>query len=240
MAKQTKNQKKETELIKFGDQKFVETFNQYEAKQRELVKENPFIEVVDNETWEIGKQRRTALRTGRTTLENESKEVARKINGFKDWVKNKYSGFVGISVDAENKQQESVKAFEAIKEAEKEKEREIEEKRVKGIRERIDWCEQTLIGIILKMNFGTIDESQQQFDATVDSGEYDDEQLMELKFLFNEMVERQQEKFNDRAIELEKEEKKRIENLKIQQESKVNELYVQANQLIYKIGRAHV
>lgn len=229
MAKQTDKQK-ETELIQFGDKQFVETFNQYEAKQRELVEQNPFIEVVDNETWEIGKQRRTALRTGRTTLENESKEVVRKINGFKDWVKKKYSGFVEISVDAENKQQQSVKDFEAIKEAEKQRQAELEQERTDEIRRRIDHIEGQLDAVIQKTTVHTIEGSKGDFDDLIQDAK--DQNFDELEFLMNEAIDRQRAKWNERVVELKEAEQRRLDELKVKQQSLINELFVQATTAI--------
>ena len=229
MAKQDNKQEIKFELTNFNPNQIVD-FSKWEKQQQQVVAENPFIEVVDNETWEIGKSRRTALRTARTTLEKERDDVKRELNNVKKFVANKYDEFIEITVPAEEKQQETVKAFEAKKEAEKQREAEAEEKRANDIRERIDTIEGQLDAVVLKMKHDTVDESRAEFDDIVDDANA--QQFDEFGFLMNEAIKRQQEHFDKHAEMVIADEQKRLDELKVKQQSLINELYVQANQAI--------
>lgn len=233
MAEQTK--KPESGVIKLDD-KVLKRFNEYEQKQQKLVAENPFIEVVDAETYEIGKQRRTALLKGRTSLEKESAAGVKNMNAFKKWFKSKYDHFVGISKDAEEKQQKSVKAYEDILEAEKEKERQAEETRINEINDLIGEAKTELENVVDEMKFSTIDESRQKFDEIVESEKYDQGVFMEREFLFTEMRDELEAKFNHRVDELKKEETERLERLDLEQKAKINELYRSANSLLEDVS----
>lgn len=114
-------------------------FQGKKEQQEQLVKDNPFVEIIDNESYQDAKKNRTALVTGRTTLDKERKEVARKIkNIITDPVSKAYEELIGISKPHEDKQQEEVKRYEAEKEKEK-KEKEIaEQRRIDEILKKIE------------------------------------------------------------------------------------------------------
>lgn len=48
-------------------------------QQLQIVKDNPYIEIVDNETFTTAKKHRTALVSARTALQNEQKLVIKKV-----------------------------------------------------------------------------------------------------------------------------------------------------------------
>jgi 4-alpha-glucanotransferase len=96
----------------------------FETTQKELVKSNPFVEIIDNKTYEKAKAHRTALLKGRTSLENQEKLIASKLSNFRKSVGEKTKKLIEITLPFEEKQQSEVKRWENIKEAEKaEKER---------------------------------------------------------------------------------------------------------------------
>lgn len=231
MANQTKKAIKEFELIQFEPNQIV-NFSKWENQQKRLVKDNPFIKVVDSKTHAIAKKRRTNLVTGRTTLQKERDDVKKELNRAKTFVADKYDGFIAISSKAETKQQQELTEYETKLAEEKEREAALEEKRINDINQLIQDCEASLDGIIDRVSFETLEDSQQSFDATVDSGQYDPEVFEERLFLFEEMVEKQQEKLNDKSVQLQIQEQTRLDNLSFEQQGKINELYREATEII--------
>lgn len=95
-----------------------------------IVKENPFVEVIDNTTYEIGKKSRTALRTARTSTRAEEKVLVDAIKkNITDKIKVIYAEFVDITGPAEDLQQETITSYENIKALEKAERDRIEEER---------------------------------------------------------------------------------------------------------------
>lgn len=225
------NNKVEFELTKFNPNSIVD-FSQWEQRQIQLVKDNPFINVVDRETYEIGRKRRTNLVTGRTDLQKERDAVKKELNRAKTFVAEKYDGFIAISADAEKRQQENVSVYEAQIQAEKDREALIAQERADGLRALIDQCEASLDTVIDQTNFDNKLEQQESFDAIIGSDDFCPDNLLEFNFLFKEMVKRQEIKFVAKAKEVIQDEQRRVEQLSIQQQAKINELYRQANGII--------
>src|SRR5690606_26373709 len=97
-----------------------------------------------NSTYEEAKKHRTALRTGRTTLEKQEKLVTKKLNEFKNKVKETTAELIKITLPHEEKQQAEVSRYEEIKEQERLERERIEEERIQGHKENIakfksDW-----------------------------------------------------------------------------------------------------
>lgn len=102
----------------------ISEFTEAEESQKKLIADNPFIKVTDNASYEIAKQRRTALVRGRTSIEKQDKELASKLREFRGSVKSLADGLIGITKSAEEKQQSEITPYENKKEEErKEKER---------------------------------------------------------------------------------------------------------------------
>lgn len=55
-------------------------------KQHSIVKENPFIEIKDTESYAEAKKRRTALVSARTSIEKQDKTVASKLKELRSKV----------------------------------------------------------------------------------------------------------------------------------------------------------
>jgi hypothetical protein len=95
-----------------------------------IVKENPFVEVIDNTTYEVGKKSRTALRTARTSTRAEEKVLVDAIKkNITDKIKVIYAEFVDITGPAEDLQQETITSYENTKALEKAERDRIEEER---------------------------------------------------------------------------------------------------------------
>lgn len=98
-----------------------------------IVKENPFVEVIDNTTYEVGKKSRTALRTARTSTRAEEKVLVDAIKkNITDKIKVIYAEFVDITGPAEDLQQETITSYENIKALEKAERDRIAEERREG------------------------------------------------------------------------------------------------------------
>lgn len=102
----------------------------WKEKQQLIVKENPFIEITDNKSFEEAKKSRTVLVSARTTIEKQDKLIASKLKDVRTKVSEATKELIEITLPSEEKQQEEVKRFEAIKETERlEKERKDQERK---------------------------------------------------------------------------------------------------------------
>ena len=88
----------------------------WKEKQEVLVKDNPYVEITDNKTYEVACKSRTALLKGRTELEKQDKLVASKLSTFRKDVKTETDNLIAITLPFEEKQQIEVKRYEEIKE----------------------------------------------------------------------------------------------------------------------------
>lgn len=135
MAKTTK--KKEVEAVEAKlitiDDFNVNALAEIQGKreqQMQLVKDNPYVEITDNTSWEVAKKARTALRSGRTGLTAEEKAVLAKVKSvITDPVKTVYKELIAITEEAETKQQTEVKRYDDIKENERIERERVEEER---------------------------------------------------------------------------------------------------------------
>lgn len=135
MAKTTK--KKEVEAVEAKlitiDDFNVNALAEIQGKreqQMQLVKDNPYVEITDNTSWEVAKKARTALRSGRTGLTAEEKAVLAKVKSLiTDPVKTVYKELIAITEEAETKQQIEVKRYDDIKENERIERERVEEER---------------------------------------------------------------------------------------------------------------
>src|SRR5690606_26785266 len=106
MAKNTK------QIVTIEDFKVTNLaeFQGKKEQQEQLVKDNPYTEVVDTETYETAKKHRTALVTGRTSLDKEKKAVSKRIKEIiVEPVSVAYDDLILITKPHEEKQQEEVK-----------------------------------------------------------------------------------------------------------------------------------
>ncbi len=112
-------------------------FENWKEKQLKIVEENPFVEIIDNKTFEEAKKARTTLVTARTDVEKQEKLIASKIKQFRDKVGNFSQELINITLPSEEKQQNEVKRYEAEKEAEKEAKEKAEAERIEKIKNSI-------------------------------------------------------------------------------------------------------
>lgn len=119
----------------------INVFEEIQNKKQEqlkIVKDNPYIEIIDKETHDIARNRRTTLVTARTTLEKEQKTVVKKIKEkITTPISNVYDEFISITKPHEEKQQKEVTRWENIKKQEKAEKERLEEARKQKHRDNI-------------------------------------------------------------------------------------------------------
>lgn len=133
-------EKKENQIVTLSSiniREFVE-FKKHKEKQLKLVEDNPFIEIVDNKTFELAKKSRTAYVKSRTAYEEHEKLIASEIKNFRNEVKDCFTELKEIALPSEEKQQKEVRRYEAEKQAEKEAKEKAEAERVEKIKNTIN------------------------------------------------------------------------------------------------------
>lgn len=202
------------------DPKNLPELQGWKEKQLQAVKENPFIKIVDNETYQEAKKNRTALVTCRTTLQNQDKAIASKLKDLRSNVGSATQELIDITLPHETKQQEEVKRYEAEKEAEKERKAEEERQRVQKIKDAIDKAEAELNSIVDSMDY----KQWYDGDASLSFAGLlqeirDNTDFMEFEELFNQAVKRSQERFEKKTVSLDEAEKQRKENERLAKEA---------------------
>lgn len=186
----------------------------FEQKQKDLVAENPYVEITDNKTYEIACKSRTALLKGRTELEKQDKLIASKLTSFRKEVGLKTKELIDITLPSEEKQQAEVKRFEGIKQAEKELADRLEQERVERIQNTISKIENDCLEIIQKMTFETILPSSSEIalslECDLDFEEYD--------LLFDQVKDRVSKSLMSKTNDITERERQRKENEAMKQE----------------------
>ena len=191
----------ETKLIP-TEKQFLQPLKEFEKKQNQLVKENPFIKITNNETFESAKKSRTSLVKGRTELQGQQKTIYSSVNSIKTSVKNETERLIEITKPAEDKQQAEVKRYEAIQEEKRlERERIAEQKKQEAM-EAISDVFSGWIKDINELVYEKIDEFQQSFEeyfSQLDTSSFED-----LEIYYNGRYAQLTTQFNQKCIELEK------------------------------------
>jgi hypothetical protein len=147
------NKKKIIKLDEFNVNAIAEIQGKRELLEN-IVKENPFVEVIDNTTYEVGKKSRTALRTARTSTRAEEKVLVDAIKkNITDKIKVIYAEFVDITGPAEDLQQETITSYENTKALEKAERDRIEEERKQKHITAIDFYFNQITSFILLLDY---------------------------------------------------------------------------------------
>lgn len=189
----------------------------WKEKQETLVKDNPYIEITDNKTYEIACKSRTALLKGRTELEKQDKLVASKLAAFRKDVKTETDILIAITLPFEEKQQAEVKHFEEIKALEKAEKERIEKERIDGIKAKIESIETESFAIIQKMTFQTIIPDGATI-ALICKQEFDFE---EYDILFEQTLARIENAIKDKIDDLNEREDERVAKEKAEEENRL-------------------
>jgi colicin import membrane protein len=197
----------------------------WKEKQEQLVIDNPFVEIIDNKSYEIACKSRTSLLKGRTELEKQDKLIASKLTAFRKDVKAETESLIAITLPSEEKQQEEVKRYENVKAVAKAEEERIERERIENIEKKISDFESDSYKIIQETNIGNVEEHKTMLDAFVND-EFDYE---EYEIMFEQARIRVQSYWDNKYNEVQEKEQQRLENERLKEqnleiERKVKEL----------------
>jgi len=236
--KQTTTQAKveKFDLMKVDNNQLIHV-NEWEQKLKKLVKENPFVEIVDKESYNLAKSRKAVLKNARlelrTTGKKESQEsiLMTKINGIKSFVKDAIDKLVAIPTTPEDLQQDEIDRYDLILQAEKDEADRLEGIRTDAIKTEIERVKGVLQETIDGSSFATLVDDELAFRLLTTSV-FD---FQEFDFLFDEMIVEMTKKMEDNVKLITDAESTRIENLSKEIESKLNQMIVDGQQLVDEI-----
>ena len=212
MAKETQPK---FELAEFKVNQLSELQNKKAEIQKEL-KKFKYVEIVDNSSYEEAKKSRTGVRSIRTSLQNEQKEVVKKIKDFiTNPVTEEYSKLINDVLPIENKQQEEVTRYEDIKERQREERERLEQNRVDGIKSSIGKFREFWEDKVSKLTFAEIESIKEEYSVAV--VEFDRKSLEEYDVLFEQSLNYIDGIFQNKISTLEEQEKIRVDNLLIEE-----------------------
>lgn len=193
----------------------------FKEKSLIVVKENPYVEIIDNPTYELAKKARTNLRSNRTALQNQEKAIKDKLNGFKKKVENVTAELIAITGPHEIKQQTEVTRYEDIKEQERQEKARIEQERIDGIKAKIKSFADLFNTKIENLTFAGIEEFKTEFDEFVTIQPKD--VFQEFEVLYDDMLSRITYSFSQKKAVLIAEENNRLEQIRLTEERAENE-----------------
>lgn len=189
----------------------------WKEKQEKLVSENPFVEIIDNKSYEVACKSRTALLKGRTELEKQDKLIASQLTSFRKDVKSETDNLIAITLPFEEKQQTEVKRYEAIKEAEKKEKERLEQERIDKIKTKIDLFETDSYKIIQETTIENVEMHKTMLDAFVN----DDFDYEEYDIMFEQVKMRIQNLWDEKCNDIQEKENQRLENEKLAEENRL-------------------
>ena len=218
------------ELMKLDPNNLAE-LDQWESKLKVLVDENPFIEVIDKESFTEAKKRRTNLKSGRTEVQKQDGVIATFLQTFRKSTKVKNEKLVSIVQPHEEKQQKEIDRYQLILDEIKDEENRKENERVDGIKSEIDRVHGILEVVINASTFKALEQDKGTFNESLKTN-FD---FQEFQFMFDEMVEQKKLEFSNKESQLVKDENLRLENLDRDREAKINQMIVDGQGLIDNI-----
>ncbi len=220
MAKETKTELAVIDFTKFS----VAQLPELKGKKEEIasiIKANPIVEIIDNSTYESAKKSRTAVRSLRTSLENEQKTVKKKIKEHVLDVVDKEYDILVLGVKSEEKdRQDPITIWEDKKEQERLEKVRLEQERIDSIKSLIVGFRQNWEDLISQLFFSEIDNLKSQFYAVVN--QFNRNALDEYEVLFDDAVSHLTNLLNSRISTLTEQEQIRIDNLLIEEKNAEN------------------
>ena len=186
-----------------------------------IIEANPIVEIVDNATYESAKKSRTAVKTLRTGLEKEQKDVKKKIKEHVlDVVDREYDTLVLGVKTAEQSRQEPIDVWEEKKEQERQEKARLEQERIDGIKAKIKFFSDSWTENINNLKFSEIAEVSKLFGSVVDL--FDKKSLEEFDVLFDREASNLAQLMQNKISTLQEQEQIRIDNLLIQEKNAEN------------------
>ncbi len=227
-----KNEKTQVAVIDFT--KFdIQQLPELQGKKEEIkaiIKANPAIAVVDNASYELAKKSRTAVRTLRTSLEKEQKDVKKRIKEYVlDVVDAEYDNIILGVKNQEIIRQEPIDAWEEIKENERLEKLRLEQERVDNIKKSISEFRIDGERFINTCVFESIDATTAVFEKRV--AEFDRASLAEFEVLFDDAVSYLTNLLNSRISTLTEQENIRIQQIELAKEKERQRLEAEKNEV---------
>lgn len=188
----------------------------WKEKQEAIVKENPFVSIVDNKSYEEAKKARTTLVSARTTIEKQDKLIASKLKDVRNKAASLSLELVNITLPHEEKQQEEVKRYESVKEIERVAKEKADQERKDLIVSKIDAFYLTSKSVIESMSFDKIEVFKTDFQNELEKT--DVAQFEEFELQFASKVQLLKQQLEDKVISLTEKEERRIEAEKLAKE----------------------
>ena len=213
----------ETSLIELDqlDANMLPELNGWKETQLKIVEENPFVKIEDHKSYEEAKKNRTALVTARTTIEKQEKLIASKLKSFRNKVADASKELIAITVPHEEKQQEEVRRYEAIKEAERQEKLRLEQERKDKIHNEINAFYNKAKSEISAFTFDHIDNFKKSFNNTIE--EFDKKDFEEFNINYTEKKNLLGQFLQEKITDLKEKEEARIEREKLEAERKAFE-----------------
>ena len=213
----------QTALIELDslDANMLPELNGWKETQLQIVKENPFIAIEDNSTYEEAKKNRTALVTARTTIEKQEKLIASKLKSFRNKVADASKELIAITSPHEEKQQEEVRRYEAIKEAERQEKLRLEQERKDKIQSEINEFYNNWKSEISNLKFIDIENTKSVLNEKLE--EFDKKDFEEFDMDYAEKRSLLNQFLNEKITDLKEKEEARIEREKLEAERKAFE-----------------
>lgn len=185
----------------------------WKEKQLAIVKENPYVAIEDNSTYEEAKKARTTLVTARTDVQKQEKTIASKLKNFRTKVAEASLELIDITLPHETKQQEEVRRYEEIKEREKAEKERIEQERKDKILSEIDAFYQSWKKKISEMTFAQRGDVVIGFETYAQ--EFSEKELEEFEMDFAEKKNLLEKQLDERVSFLTEQEAARAEREKL-------------------------
>jgi hypothetical protein len=187
-----------------------------------LIKANPIVEVTDNASYELAKKSRTAVKTLRTSLEKEKKEVNDRIKkNVLEVVANEYDSLINDVKQSEVNRQEKVDTWETAKENERLEKLRLEQERVDGIKKRISDFFTEWSAKVGSLQFANLEDFEIEFGETLVN--YDKSELQEFEVLFTDAVSNLTYMLSEKKSTLLAQENIRLEQIRLAEEREKQE-----------------
>lgn len=221
MAKSKTDEIAIIDFTKFSIQELPEL----QGKKKEIdsiIKANPIVEITDNASYELAKKSRTTVKTLRTNLEKEQKEVNSRIKkNVLEVVANEYNSLINQVREKESERQEPITIYEAKKEEERLEKLRLEEERVNGIKTKIDEIATLFVNKIQNLSFGFINDFKEELSLfkTIQ----DKSSFQEFEVLYDDKMDHIDNLLASRIATLNEQEEIRLEQIRLTEERAENE-----------------
>jgi colicin import membrane protein len=186
--------------------------------QLKVVKENPFVLIIDATSRDLAKKHRTARVSARTSLQGQDKLISAKFNEAKTKAKTYIAELIALTQEGELEQQKEIDRDESVLEEKRQEKARLEQARIDNIKNEIDTYVSQWKSAFNIMVFDTVEEVGSIFLESYTN--YDITVLEEFESLFPTKVQELTEYLHDKTISLTNEEMFRVEKIRVEDESK--------------------